>query len=211
MKIIGLTGAAGSGKDTACEFALEWCREKGIRAERFAFADALKVSAARSLGFEGDCEECVAFCNELKQPNKRILVLEKIVPDTSLEPPYEDVWAALSGREFLQFYGTEAHRDVFGKEFWVETLEGYLAEAAGAVQVAFITDARFPNEAAMVNKHEGEVWEVVRPGQETVEAHASEAGLPEGAIEFQIRNDGSLEDLRTLIRSVCESNLEEVA
>lgn len=208
MKIIGLTGAAGSGKDTACGFALEWCREKGIRAERFAFADALKVSAARALGFDGDREECVNLCNELKQPHVELHVVDRAAGEREDELLCE---GKITGREFLQFYGTEAHRDVFGTEFWVETLEGYLAEAAGAVQVAFITDARFPNEAQMVHKHDGEVWEVVRPGQETVEAHASEAGLPDGAIEFQIRNDGSLEDLRTLIHSVCESNLEGVA
>jgi hypothetical protein len=60
----------------------------------------------------------------------------------------------------------------------------------------------------MINKHGGEIWEVVRPQQSKSEAHASEAGLPDGAIEFQIHNVSSLDVLRVLVRSVCEANLK---
>lgn len=202
MKIIGLTGAAGSGKDTACGFALEWCKENGINAERLAFADPLKVSAARSLGLvtSEPPEKAVEFCNELKTYGSVTVTLDPAHPEREF---------TISGREFLQWYGTEAHRDTFGDNFWVEVTERKLAERAGTdLDVVFITDCRFANEAAMVNKHDGEVWEIVRSQAAAVAAHSSEAGLPDGAIEFQIHNDGSLEDLRSLVHSVCESNLE---
>lgn len=211
MKIIGLTGAAGSGKDTACGFALEWCEEQGINAERLAFADPLKVSAAAAFGIAPD--DALDFCNWLKQPGVFVSAerLEGSAGDVPGVAGSNIKGKRVTGRQLLQFYGTEAHRDVFGTNFWVEVTERKIGERAGIVDVVFVTDARFPNEAQMVHRHSGEVWEVVRPGQETVEAHASEAGLPDGAIEFQIKNDGSLEDLRGLIRSVCESNLEGVA
>lgn len=219
MKIIGLTGAAGSGKDTAAEFALKWCEEHGLTAERVAFADPLKVSAARALGapVEWTTQECVDFCNDLKQPDVEIAVVRhdsEPVEGVSAELDTSELYTKISGRQFLQFYGTEAHRDVFDREFWVnatmDPLDARFRELR-APDVVFITDCRFPNEAAAVNERGGEVWEVVRPGVAAVAAHSSEAGLPDGAIEFQIRNDGSLEDLRTLIHSVCESNLEGVA
>lgn len=216
MRIIGLAGPAGGGKDTVCGMALEWCEEQGIPAARFAFADSLKRSAAASLGvFTGGetgvpVKTAIDLCNKIKQPGVRVHVYQSTFhPD---EPPTGEDIANISGREFLQFYGTEAHRDVFDKEFWIEAMERKVAAAAGSVAVCFLTDTRFPNEAAYVRKHDGEIWEVVRPEVEgAVEAHASEVGLPEGAIEFQIHNDGTLTDLRTLVRSVCESNLREVA
>lgn len=204
MHIVGLTGAAGSGKDTVCDFALEWCEEHGLAAERVAFADPLKMSAARALGFDGDITQCVEFCNTLKQPWTSIAIGGEYAGG-GFEVTHE-----ISGRQYLQFYGTEAHRDVFGTEFWVEITERELAKRAGTdLDVVFLTDPRFPNEATMIHKHDGEIWEVVRPQQSKVEAHASEAGLPEGAIEFQINNVSSLDALRVLVRSVCEANLKE--
>lgn len=209
MKIIGLTGKAGSGKDTVAQIALEWCEEKGIAAERIAFADLLKLSAARALGLvkSAPLEQAVKFCNELKEDGR--IKIELPTPPLSPIREYE-----ISGREFLQWYGTDAHRDVFDTDFWVNAAMAPLDERfreLRAPDVVFITDCRFPNEAAAVNERSGEVWEVVRPGVAAVAAHASEDGLPEGAIEFQINNEGDLDDLRVLVRSVCESNLEEVA
>lgn len=206
MKIIGLTGKAGSGKDTVAQIALEWCAENGISAERVAFADPLKLSAARALGAAKTVtlEQAVQFCNELKEGGR--IKVELPTPPLSPIREYE-----ISGREYLQWYGTEAHRDVFDLEFWVEATMKPLDERfreLRAPDVVFITDCRFPNEAAAVNERNGEVWEVVRPGVAAVAAHTSEAGLPEGAIEFQINNEGDLDDLRVLVRSVCESNLE---
>jgi hypothetical protein len=209
MKIIGLTGKAGAGKDTAAQFALDWCKRNGFAAERLAFADPLKVSASRALGFQGaswlgspeETAECVAFCNELKQTGTDIQVIRRGPDSCELEH-------SLSGREYLQFFGTEGHRDVFGQEFWVEVTERKLAEMAWAVDVVFITDTRFENEAQMVHHHEGEVWEIVRPELESSsDTHASEAGLSDDAIEFQLINSGDLADLQSLVELACEANL----
>jgi hypothetical protein len=205
MKIIGLTGAAGSGKDTVAGVALEWCEEHGLNAERLAFADPLKISAAACFGVAA--EDALEFCNWLKQPGRYVIAAQL---EGHQNTRSDDPQVRVSGRQFLQFFGTEAHRDVFGTEFWVEVTERELAKRAGTdLDVVFLTDPRFPSEATMIHKHDGEIWEVVRPQQSKVEAHASEAGLPEGAIEFQIHNVSSLDALRVLVRSVCEANLKE--
>lgn len=212
MKIIGLTGAAGSGKDTVCGFIKDWGEENGVEVRRFAFADSLKESAARSLGvFSRTTQGHVDFCNRLKQPDVQIHITKfhpgNTGPDP--EPPEWEPITEITGREFLQFFGTEGHRDVFGEEFWVEQLFARIKQRCqGFDGVVVITDVRFPNEAAAVNATpDGEVWEVVRPNQTKVEAHTSEAGLPDGQVEFDIHNDGDLTNLRNLTFSVCEHNL----
>lgn len=212
MKIIGLAGKARAGKDTAAGFILEWCKEHDLKAERLALADPLKVSVAAAFGIAPDA--ALDFCDWLKQPGRYVIAAQlEGHQNTRSEDPQQRV----SGREFLQRYGTESHRDVFGSDFWVEVAERDLAarECLG-VDVVVITDCRFPNEASMVNEQrDGEVWEVVRPDnaslKDGLEAHSSEVGLPDGAIEFQINNDGTPEDLRSLIGSVCESNLTREA
>lgn len=42
MKWIGVAGVARSGKDTFSDLIVEFCKSKGIKAKRFALADALK-------------------------------------------------------------------------------------------------------------------------------------------------------------------------
>lgn len=210
MKIIGLTGKAGSGKDTVCGFMKEWGDANGVEVRRFAFADALKESAARSLGFTaGNTEQCVAFCNELKQPGMEVQIANYARPEPG-------VASFITGRQFLQFFGTEGHRDVFGEEFWVEQLFERILESCVDLLdgIVVVSDVRFPNEGSAINnatEYEGiddaEIWEVVRPEQEKVEAHASEAGLRDGQIEFEIINSGDLIDLQNLVNSVCEHNL----
>lgn len=201
MKIVGFCGKMGAGKDTAAQFAIEWCRRQGLNAERMAFADPLKRSAAAALGYEQNGPEeptPVDICNRLKQSDVKIVVYTGYGSER---------YAELTGREYLQRYGTEAHRDVFGPNFWVDVTERKLAEMSGAVDVVFLTDPRFGSEAKMIRHHEGEIWEVVRPDLESTDTHSSEAGLPDGAIEFQIINAGDLTDLQNLVESVCESNL----
>lgn len=211
MKIIGLTGAAGSGKDTACGFALEWCEEQGLKAERVAFADPLKISAAACFGYPAS--KALEFCNWLKQPGVFVTAErqegEGDIPLTVAEA-HGIKGKRVSGRQFLQFFGTEGHRDVFGQSFWTDALLAVIEEKEQeGADVVFITDTRFENEGRAVAEI-GEVWSVQRKLTHTVEAHASEEPLPSGMIEFDINNDGDLNDLRELIRSVCEHNIREV-
>jgi hypothetical protein len=205
MRVIGLTGKARAGKDTACGFIKGWGETAGVEVERAAFADKLKVSAARALGFEGDTAQCVAFCNELKQEGMDIQIIRRGPDGAELE-------AGLSGRRFLQLYGTEAHRGVFGDEFWVEALlddalpHGPDDPRFGTVLV--VSDVRFENEARAIHNCGGEVWEVVREKNPDalsggLEAHSSEVGVPADLIDRIIINDHDLAYFEREIRLAC--------
>lgn len=208
MKIIGLAGPATAGKDTVAGFALEWCETHGVAADHFIFADPLKVSAARALGFTGTPADAIEFCNDLKQPGIEIHLHG---PNGSELGPSRINQKLVSGREFLQLYGTEAHREIFGDDFWVKIMEDRLAEATGTIEVAFLSAIRFPNEQEMVYRHEGEIWHIARPDAAAVEAHATEAGLAATERDIAINNAGTLDSLRATIHSVCEDRLEAVA
>jgi len=210
VKVIGLTGKAGAGKDTAAKFALEWCAERNINAKRFAFADPLKQSVAAAFNIEPHI--ALEWCNWLKQPGV-FVTAERLEGEGDMPCEFTNLRGRrLSGRRFLQFFGTEAHRDVFGTDFWVEVTKHKLAQAElDQVEVAFLTDPRFDNEADMIHMFDGEVWELVRPGLSAVEVHASEDGLPQDKIDMYVNNVGNLEDLRDAISLCCEVSLEVVA
>jgi hypothetical protein len=128
MMLIGLNGKAGSGKDTAFTFINEWATFHGYKAERDAFADRLKISAGRALGIHSeDGSEELAFCNAIKVNSKISLKW-----DDGKAHHHE-----LTGREYLQYYGTEAHRQVFSDDFWINMVLG--PERPG-VDILVITD-----------------------------------------------------------------------
>jgi len=211
MKIIGLTGRARAGKDTAAGIVMEWVEAHGADFTiRQGFADLLKLSAYRALGGSPDTPlaEAVRFCDELKQDGGE---LEITLPTLPLSPIRS---YAITGREFLQRYGTEAHRDVFGTNFWVEALFDHV-EANGpdfGYDVLVIPDCRFDNEAAAVVERGGEVWEVTRPRHEdelkSGVGHTSEAGVNPDLVAAQIENNGTLDDLTAAIGSLCQEKLE---
>lgn len=183
MPLIGLHGGAGHGKDTVCEFIREWCEDWDVASRREAFADRLKLSAAR-LFFPDLClEDAVAWCNQLKTGGK--------VTVTGV-----DVEAEATGRELLQRYGTESHRDVFGSDFWVDAA---LADYQPNDELLIVTDVRFQNEADAIHHRGGQVWRVLRigPGAGIPESdHKSEIPLPPEAVDNTIWNCRDLAYLR---------------
>lgn len=174
--IIGLHGRAKAGKDTGCEVIIEWAGARGVLAAREAFADRLKQSAAAALGFEGDREACVAYCNDLKVNG---IIITDLADGRNNQQ---------SGREFLQLYGTEAHRDVFGKDFWLAAV--YDSPTARDAELLVITDVRFPNEIESVQQRGGEVWYIDRDVAGAGD-HASEKVYPE-LCDRTIPNNASL-------------------
>jgi hypothetical protein len=91
-----------------------------------------------------------------------------------------------TAREFLQRYGTEAHRDIFGGDFWVEqAMRDY--RYAPANTLSYVTDCRFVNEASAIKGVGGVVVGIQGMDEETG-GHASEVPLPDSMIYFWIDN-----------------------
>lgn len=197
--LVGLHGPAQCGKDTVYGVLRALSFEGPLSpylVRRDAFADRLKISAARALGYKGPDEAAVAYMNLFKQNGEiRAALTEDGDPDSEI---VKGRW--ISGREYLQFYGTEAHRDVFGQKFWVYAVlpEGYPSGTERDNTLLVITDVRFPNEAERVRECGGQVWKIDRPVERIAEsAHASEVPLPDDLIDCTIRNYGDLDALRS--------------
>src|SRR5438552_2505998 len=192
--IIGFSGLKGSGKNTAAEFVAEAYKGK-YEIRMLSFAEKLKQSAAACFGVPK--QDAVEWCDDLKQEDiYRISIQEYIVEEDTIKDR-----EVISGREFLQNYGTEAHRDIFGANFWCDQLwnEMYPLSENWETHLFLITDVRFPNEAKYIHSEEGKIVEIIRPSVETGDTHASEKPLPEELIDIRVMNDGSLSDLQELI------------
>lgn len=181
--LIGLHGKARAGKDTACKFIQEWGQEEGRIVERDAFADRLKISAARAIGI--DAAE-VDVMNDLKQDGGRIQVW---LPDGVNGGVYLDT--EISGREYLQRYGTESHRELFGDDFWIKAV----LYPKRRYDLLVITDVRFENEAQAIEDNGGEVWHILRDGSGAGD-HSSEQPISDEYIDLTLDNNGSPYDLR---------------
>lgn len=210
-RLIGLSGRAFSGKDTTADYIGEWCAEQNITFAKRAFATPLKVSAAHALGvFDNEIE----FCNELKQEGSWIQV-RHTTPHSGPNTPLQK----LTGREYLQYYGTEAHREVFGYNFWVDALlpadsaypgeepwrKNFTWEAedqscGGWADVCVVTDVRFDNEAQRINDLGGEVWEILRDTKGS-SSHASETPLMGEYIDMTIDNNSTIDQLKESVFS----------
>lgn len=211
MRLIGLNGRLHSGKDTAFEFITEAANEeREQRVTRAAFADRLKMSAAIALGFDPETvEEAVAICNEIKETGSIKTAYDKVMDSGNLTMATKRI----TGREYLQRYGTEAHREVFGTDFWVDALlpsgesnfyRERLRERFPETDVLVITDVRFENEAARILELGGEVWHIdadERLGPLPDDAHPSERPLKGYLLTYTVDNNVGLVEYRDAIRS----------
>lgn len=102
-------------------------------------------------------------------------------------------------REFLQTLGYAARMHIT-PEVWVMAAFAKMRADKNYV----IADVRFRNEAEWIKKYNGEVWRVERPGVEAVNAHVSEWEMNEYSFDHGINNDGTLEQLRHLVKTLYE-------
>lgn len=180
--IIGLTGLKGSGKDTVAAYLI---KEYGY--ERQAFADKLKRSAAAL--FDINPAEFEALKND---PTAFVSIGFKGAPEglaSAMWSPSREI----SVREYLQRYGTEAHRDIFGADFWVDQLlpvGGYYAD-----RNIVITDTRFISESDRIKFLSGVVVRVYRGTASADDLHASEQEQLEIEADYEIDNTGTLDEL----------------
>jgi hypothetical protein len=174
--IVGLAGFKGSGKDTVAAYLV---KQHGF--ERKAFADPMKQSIAAMFNIP------FTDIDKYKNDSEIMVSIEACTNDG-------DTWrySSQTFRELLQRYGTEAHRDVFGKDFWLEyTLpsNGYYAG-----RNIVVTDVRFSNEAKRVKDFGGSIWFINRiTNRSSFDPHSSET-LDFGT-DVTVPNSSTIEDL----------------
>lgn len=100
-------------------------------------------------------------------------------------------------RRFLQRLGTEMGRDLFGQNFWVDlTFKDY--SATGDL---VITDVRYPNEWAAIERRGGVIVRITRPGCGPANDHISEHALDGHLAPWTLSNDGDLAELTAKVRA----------
>ena len=178
-KIIGLTGLAGSGKDTCAHLLANELRALRRTVDQMAFADPIRWMLA-ALG-----------------------VPEQAMADRTMKEMAMADFANSSYRHMAQTLGTEWGRQCMGVSFWTSRLQARLAkleEAGRAPDFLLITDVRFPNEAAWVKSRQGMLLRLERPATAKVRPHTSEAqALPCDAL---MSNTSTIDDLATRCREL---------
>lgn len=203
--LIGLSGVAGSGKDT--------CADLLVRNHRFvkvALADEIKRTAQRWFGFTD--QQLWGSSEKRNEPDTRYS--SKLTPRYVLQVLgtevgrhiYPDLWIDYTMRIVQKIQeGCYAYDARSGLRF-MTPVEGVMEPNTNVV----IPDVRWPsgNEGKAIRKAGGKLVRVVRPDaglQGTLANHASEAGqadVPNSAFDIVIHNAGSLGMLKDLVDSV---------
>lgn len=164
VRLIGLVGKAGSGKDTLAD-------EMGKNGwEKVAFADSLKQMCIDYLGLSHD---------------------DAYTQDGKMR--FNEMWG-MTNRSILQKVGTDAMRNGFDKDVWVKILQIRIRKMLAEGRKVVITDCRFDNEAQMVEDMGGLVVEVMRDSQSQnlssdEQRHASEQPVSRKYVSFTIDNN----------------------
>jgi len=186
--IIAFTGRRGSGKSTAAAYLV---KEHGF--ELRAFADPLKRSFAALFGIP--YHEIEKWKND---PRIFVSVQDhaKLISDMSF-------------REALQRYGTEAHRDIFGQDFWVDLALPLPPTGFYAGRKIVIHDCRFLNEAYRVKQLSGLTIGISRAGGakplHSVPEHVSESEMDDIPKDYVIKNDRTIRELHQEIERLLSS------
>ena len=166
MKLIGITGAARSGKDTIGDYLRI---RHGFTT--LSFAAPLKRMICTMLEVSEDWLETHKDEHITGIASPRVL-LQTLGTDWGRHMIDTNIWVNL------------VHHKVDDIATW--------SHINGIV----LTDVRFNNEAEWIRANGGVVWEVIRPEVLIESTHISENGVDAHLINTSFINDGTIEDLR---------------
>lgn len=175
--LIGLTGYAGTGKDTVREIL---CKAHGF--EGMAFADPIRMMLRELL-------LCSGITDAWMQDRQ---LKESVIPALGV-----------SYRHMAQTLGTEWGRSLH-PDFWTRLTGAYIDDAhqqqhSTRCAPFVISDVRFANEAQFIRDRGGLIWRLERKAAVPVRAHASEAEIYHIHADAVVSNNGSIEDLAQTI------------
>ena len=229
MSIIGISGLAGSGKDTSADFLVD-----DHRFVKLSFADPLKricrdvydftdqqlwgPSQFRNAKDERYRRPCAGSHEEIPCPDCRGTGVTYLTPREALQRLgtewgrhcYPLTWAALAVRIATTLLENPMARYSQKEGLYYQTPASPLAAARShveskRVQGVVIPDVRFQNEIDTIKNAGGFVFRVTREGsglEGSSGTHLSElemSGIPDSAFDVVIKNDGTLDELRTRV------------
>lgn len=177
--LIGICGAAGSGKDSIADTLVN---DYGYIRNRFA--DPLYEMVSAMSGYT---------VNQLQ--------------DRALKEKPISWLGGKTPRQLLQTLGTDWGRELICSDVWIRSVEKRVKLALEDGRYSVITDLRFDNEAEWIHGMGGEIWRVVRDVPDSVACkseHSSEAGVSDAAVDRTIENNGSIEQLNHRVAIICD-------
>jgi len=204
MNIIGISGQAGSGKDTVADMLLE---HEGFT--KVSLADPIKRFAKEMWGFTD--EQLWGGSEHRNEPDARYggLTPRKVLQHLGTEGGRAldyDVWiryAVNTARTLLDNSGSKAYSPKRG----VHRLMFH------TVNAVVIPDVRFINEVQHLRKEGGKLLRVIRPGaglEGEFAQHESEiqmSKISDNEFDYVILNTGTLEDLRRKVDQFIDQHL----
>lgn len=187
FRIIGLTGAAGSGKTTVAQYIVD--KRGGVRRP---FAGPLKVMLQTFLEDQG-----AGFSTAFRM----------VSGDLKEQPT--DYLGGRTPRQAMQMLGTEWGRGL-SPTLWVDAWRNGIeraslqASADGVPALIVVDDVRFPNEVEAIRQLGGIIIRIDRPGAGLEGAAGRHASETEdlGEPDTFIRNNGTIEQLCELVDMV---------
>ncbi len=204
MRIISITGKAGSGKDTIAKIITDELIDIGLKAIKLSYAGPLKDCASLLWGWDRDRLE---YDFDYKEGNTL---------DNGIIDPACDA-LGMTRRVFLQRFGTEAMRNNIHQDVWIIAMK--LAIDHGDYDnfdVGLLPDSRFINELNFVKDMNGLTIKVDRHGSVTTltenTQHASELEWKkwnswDATIVNKIDDTLSIEENMDRLRKVVISNI----
>jgi len=208
IKIIGICGAARSGKNTLAEvmshIMVETPNEKYqnqvIATE--SFAAPIKSMVAMLLDFFG--------YGSIMDKTTQYPYLEGDSKEEVLEG------LGVSTRALMQTLGTDWGRNMVSNTIWLDCMEGRIKQYNEAINhgfngvVIFITDVRFDNEAELIKSVGGSVLKITTTREtDAVADHTSEGGVSDCLVDAYIANDKDRDHLKELALKYLEDFLGE--
>lgn len=175
MLVIGFTGFARSGKDTAATYFLG--QENYVK---YSFAYPIKEMLRIGFGLTE---------SELEGGNK--------------EEPLTRLGLDKSPRQLMQTMGTEWGRVMIDSEVWLKLAQRNWELLRDNGKNMIITDVRFENEAEFVRKN-GVLVHIVRPDCLKINSHSSELGVVHLDEDYVVINDGTIQQFKQKIGKIFE-------
>lgn len=202
MLILGITAKKRSGKDVLADYIVEQ-----FKFVKLSFAYKLKEVIKEYTG-------CVTYRDEDREYDQIFSITKKqirqmgeeldLYGDQFYDRFYEQMLPHLVGvkasrfeyfmsyRKFAQILGTDVCR-YLNDNIWIEQVDKQIKETS--CNYVF-SDVRFDNEAKYIRDNGGHVVHIVRPSLQMEDEHVSEQGVDPKLVSVQIKNDGTLEDLK---------------
>lgn len=174
--LVGLTGYAGSGKDTA--------------------AAGLIASGWKRVSFAEPLRQMLLTLNPLiDNDGSRLARSVERIGWKETKHEFAEV------RRLLQVMGTEVGREMIDPDLWTKLAKKETDRYHNAGHSVVFTDVRFKNEAEMIKLNGGKVIRIHREGTSPARNHVSDTNVDLLSVDFEIVNNGSVEDLQNTLKS----------